>query len=123
MNFELITTAFAQTQQTTRTTAPMWPMLIAIFAVFYFFIIRPQKKKQKETRLLLDSIAKGDKVITIGGIRGTIVNIKEKKDAKSEDDIIVLKVSDNAKIEMIRSSIARVVSKDSESTQELKNGV
>ncbi len=102
MNFELVTTAFAQAEQTTRTTAPMWPMLIAIFAVFYFFIIRPQRKKQQDTKSLLNSISKGNRVVTIGGICGTIVNIKEKKDTKHDDDIIVLKVSDNAKIEMIR---------------------
>jgi len=114
MNFELITTAFAQAEQTTKTTAPMWPMLIAIFAVFYFFIIRPQRKKQHDTKSLLNTISNGDRVITIGGIYGTIVNIKEKKDVKHDDDIVVLKVSDNAKIEMIRSSIAKVIAKRGE---------
>lgn len=118
MNFELISTAFAQAEQTTRTSAPMWPMLIAIFAVFYFFIIRPQRKKQHDTKSLLNTISKGDRVITIGGIRGTIVNIKEKKDAKNDDDIILIRVSDNAKIEMIRSSIAKVVSKGGEIKKE-----
>ena len=118
MNFELVTTAFAQAEQTTRTTAPMWPMLVAIFAVFYFFIIRPQRKKQQDTKLLLNSISKGNRVVTIGGICGTIVNIKEKKDTKQDDDIIVLKVSDNAKIEMIRSSIAKVIIKEGETKKD-----
>jgi len=118
MNFELVTTAFAQAEQTTRTTAPMWPMLIAIFAVFYFFIIRPQRKKQQDTKSLLNSISKGNRVVTIGGICGTIVNIKEKKDTKHDDDIIVLKVSDNAKIEMIRSSIAKVIVKEGETKKD-----
>ena len=109
MNFELISTAFAQTEKAPRGGAPMWPMLIALFAVFYFFIIRPQKKKQSNTQSMLDTLSKGDRIITIGGICGTVVNIKEKKDAKSENDIIVLKVSDNTKIEMIRSSISKVL--------------
>jgi len=112
MDFELISTAYAQTEQTTKGGAPMWPMLIAIFAVFYFFVIRPQKKKQQDTQSMLKAVTKGDRVITIGGIFGTVVNIKKKKDTISDDDIIVLKVSDNTKIEMIRSSIAKVVQKE-----------
>jgi len=114
MNFELITSALAQTENAPRKPAPLWPMLIAIFAVFYFFIIRPQQKKQKDTQNLLHSVSKGDRIVTIGGICGIIVNIKEKKDTKSGDDIVVVKIADNTKIEMIRSSIAKVISKDSE---------
>ena len=114
MNLDIISTAFAQTEQPTRGNAPIWPMLIAIFAIFYFFIIRPQKKKQQDTKTLLKSVSKGDKVVTIGGICGTIVNIKGKKDAESDDDIIVLKVSDTSKIEMIRSSISKVIPRDNE---------
>jgi preprotein translocase subunit YajC len=112
MNFELVSTAYAQAEQTTRRNAPMWPMLIAIFAIFYFFVIRPQKKKQQDTQSMLKAVSKGDRVVTIGGICGTVVNIKKKKDTISDDDIIVLKVSDNTKIEMVRSSIAKVVEKE-----------
>lgn len=113
MNFELISSAFAQAEQKPpRGGAPMWPMLIALFAVFYFLIIRPQQKKQKDSKSLLNEITKGDRIVTIGGICGTILNIKEKKDAKTDNDIVVLKVSDNTKIEMIRSSIAKVVPKE-----------
>ncbi|MFC1694051.1 preprotein translocase subunit YajC [Candidatus Latescibacterota bacterium] len=111
MNFELISNAFAQGAEETRKVAPIWPMLIAIFAVFYFFIIRPQRTKQKDSKSMLNTLAKGDHVITIGGICGTVFNIKEKKGEKSDDDILVLRVSDNTKIEMIRSSIAKVVNK------------
>ena len=111
MNFELISTALAQgAKETTRKSAPIWPMLLAIFAVFYFFIIRPQQKKQKDTRNMLYSIAKGSRVVTVGGICGTIVNVKEKKGSQSGDDIVVIKVGDNTKLEMLRSSIAKVIS-------------
>ena len=111
MNFDLISTAYAQTEKTTRGGAPMWPMLIALFAIFYFFLIRPQQKKQKESKLMLESVQKGDQVVTVGGIVGTVVNIKGKKDAMTNDDIIVLKVSDTTKLELLRSSISRVITK------------
>jgi len=110
MNFELISTAFAQgAQETAKSNAPIWPMLLAIFAVFYFFIIRPQQKKQKETRSMLDSLAKGSKIVTIGGICGTVVNIKEKKGNQNDEDVVVIKTGDNTKLEMTRSSIGKIV--------------
>ena len=90
----------------------MWPMFLLIFVVFYFFLIRPQHKKQKDTQSMLDSLAKGDRVVTIGGILGTIVNIKKKDEKGSGDDIVVLKVSDTTKLELLRTSIARVLEKE-----------
>ena len=117
MNFELITTAFAQAAEpATKGNAPIWPMMIALFAIFYFFIIRPQSKKQKETQSMLATVDKGARVITIGGIVGTIMSIKPaNKEKASDEDIIVLKVGDNTKLEMIRSSISKVVSADQQS--------
>jgi len=113
MNFELISTAFAQgAEQTTKSNAPIWPMLIALFAVFYFFILRPQQKKQKEAKNMLGSLEKGSRIITIGGIVGTIVSIKEKKGNPGDDDIVVIKTGDATKLEMIRSSIGRVLEKE-----------
>lgn len=120
MNLDFLTTAtaYAQTDQTTEQgPAPMWPMLLAVFAIFYFLIIRPQQRKQKESKNMINTIAKGDRVVTIGGICGTIMSIKEKKDAKSDEDVVVLKVSDTTKIEMIRSSIARVIPKGGDEAQ------
>ena len=73
---------------------------VAIIGIFYFLIIRPQNKKQKETQKMLAQLKKGDKVITIGGIHGTISSVKEKT--------VVLKVDDSTKIEFIRSAIASV---------------
>ena len=112
MQFDLIAPAFAQaTEPAPRGGPSMWPMLLALFAIFYFFIIRPQQKKQKDSRNLLQQIAKGDRIVTIGGISGVIQSIKEKRDAKSDDDIVVIKTGDT-RVEMIRSSISRVVTKD-----------
>ena len=67
----------------------------------YFLMIRPQNKKQKETQKMLDALKKGDKVITIGGIHGTVSNVK--------DDTVTVKVDDNCRIEFNRSAIASVV--------------
>jgi preprotein translocase subunit YajC len=52
-------------------------MLVAIIAIFYFFMIRPQMKKQKEVRAFRDSLQRGDKVLTVGGIYGKITEVKE----------------------------------------------
>ena len=52
-------------------------MIVIMFAVFYFFAIRPQKKQQKELQKFRDSLKKGDKIVTIGGIYGTVVEVKD----------------------------------------------
>ena len=76
--------------------------LIAIFAVMWFFMIMPQQRRDKQRREMLASIAKGDRVVTNGGICGTIVGLHEKT--------VVLKVSDDppTKIEFVRSAISQV---------------
>lgn len=74
--------------------------LILIFIIFYFLLIKPQQKQQRERQQMLDSLQKGDKVITTGGIHGIVTNIK--------DDIVSLKVADNVKIDVSRNCIASV---------------
>ena len=75
---------------------------IMIILVFYFLLIRPQAKKQKQHQAMLQRIGKGDKVVTAGGIHGTVVGVKE------SDTILVVKIADTVKIEVERSSIGRV---------------
>ena len=72
-----------------------------IILIFYFFIIRPQNKKQKETEKMLSALKKGDKVVTVGGIHGVVSSTKEKT--------VIVKVDDNTKIEFSRNAIASVV--------------
>ena len=72
-----------------------------IILVFYFLIIRPQNKKQKGTQAMLAALKKNDKVVTIGGIRGTVVSVK--------DDAVVVKVDDTVKMEFSKSAISTVV--------------
>jgi len=76
-----------------------------IFVIFYLLLIRPQQKKQKEHKALLTSLKKGDKVVTQGGMFGTIFAMDE------ERNIVVLKIGENVKIEFLKSSIAGRVDK------------
>lgn len=75
--------------------------LALMFAVFYFLLIRPQQKRQKARNSMLDSLQKGDSVITIGGIHGNIVDINDEK--------VTLKVNDDMRLTFERNSINAVV--------------
>lgn len=75
--------------------------LLLIFAVFYFLLILPQQKRQKKWQAMLGELKTGDRVVTSGGLRGTIMSIK--------DDALVLRVPpDNLKLEVSRASIVTV---------------
>jgi preprotein translocase subunit YajC len=76
---------------------PMIIFLVIIFALFYFVMIRPQRRKQKEHEMMVQELQKGDRVVTAGGIYGTI-------DSMSEDSI-VLKVESGATIRVARGSV------------------
>ena len=91
MNFTLLAAA----QQ-----GSMWPtilMMEALFAIMYFFMIRPQQKKQKEVNRFRDALAVGQDVVTIGGIHGTIKNI--------DGNIITLKVATGVEIRVEKAAI------------------
>ena len=77
-------------------------MFGAIFAIFYFMIIRPQQKKAKERTALLESVKKGDKIITASGIHGSVAGL--------DDTTVLVDVGNNNKIKMERSAIGQVVS-------------
>lgn len=77
--------------------------LVLFFAIFYFLIIRPQQKRQRERNEMLDNLQRGDKVVTIGGLHGTIVDLTEDK--------VILKVSDNVRLTFERQAV-NVVLKD-----------
>ena len=71
--------------------------IVVMVAIFYFLLYRPQKKQQSRRRAMLDSLKKGDQVITIGGIYGTIEEIGDKS--------LKLKIADGVVIEVLRSSV------------------
>ena len=93
-------------------SSPLILMFAVMFAVLYFVTIRPQAKREKERREMLDAIKKGDRVLTAGGIFGTVVG--------SDSQKVVLRISDDAnlKIELLRTSVARVLTADDEKPDE-----
>ena len=77
--------------------------LVGILVVFYFFMIRPQTKKAKEAKNFREALSKGDKVITIGGIHGKIVEVK--------DQYIVLNIANGVDIKVTKSGVSPDLSK------------
>ena len=71
--------------------------LILIFVIFYFFLIRPQQKKVKEHKIMVENLKRGDKVVTSGGIVGTVERIIENDKAEIE-------ISENVKVEIVKST-------------------
>ena len=74
--------------------------LILIFGIFYFILIRPQQKQQKEFKKMLGTLKKNDQIVTIGGVHGTIVNVKDKT--------FIVRVDDNTRVEIDKSAVARL---------------
>ena len=81
-------------------------MMVAIFAIFYFLLIRPQKKQQQKLQQSIASLKKGDKIIVSGGIVAEYVSDKE------GGRVAIVKLSENTKIEIIKSSISAVVTEE-----------
>ena len=77
----------------------MWVMMALIFVVMWFFMIRPQRKQQKELQAFRDGLKKGDKVVTIGGIYGTVCEIKENS--------ILIEVDNNVKIRVSKQALVK----------------
>lgn len=75
--------------------------LVLMFAIFYFLLIRPQQKQQKAVREMQNSLTKGDKIVTIGGLHGILDSIDENK--------IVLKVGDGTRLTFDRKSVREVI--------------
>ena len=80
-------------------SSAFWIMIIAMFAIMWLFMIRPQRKQQKELEAFRNSLKRGDKVITAGGIYGTVDEIK--------DRYVVLKVDGETKLRVDKSSIVK----------------
>jgi preprotein translocase subunit YajC len=74
----------------------------SIILIFYFMIIRPQQKRAKERQKLLESVKKGDKVVTSGGMYGTVAGLDEKT--------VLVQIADNVKVKLDRGSIATIIS-------------
>src|SRR6202158_2995504 len=84
-----------------------FPPLIFIFAIFYFLLILPQQRRQKKWQTMLDALKTGDKVTTSGGLRGTIIALK--------DDTVHLRVPpDNLRVEVTKASVVQVTTPEEE---------
>ena len=79
--------------------------LILIFVIFYFFLIRPQQKRVKDHKLMVESLKRGDEIITSGGIIGTVERVME-------DDRIEVNLSENVKVQIIRSTVTSLLQKE-----------
>ena len=76
---------------------------VGMLLIFYLLLIRPQQKRQKEVKKMIEALKKGDRVITSSGLYGTVSGIK--------DNIVVVKIAENVKVEMLKSSVTGVVEK------------
>jgi preprotein translocase subunit YajC len=81
--------------------------IVAIGLVFYFLVIAPANKQRKQTQAMISSLKKGDRVITTGGIYGTVQGV--------EPDALYLKIAENVKVKVARSAISGVVAGETES--------
>ena len=93
---------------------PTWgPFIVMglIFFIFYFLIIKPQKQKEVEHQKMLKALDKNDEVVTLGGIYGTIINVK--------DSSVVLRISDNVKVEVQKNAIAGLRKTESHAEEKL----
>ena len=87
-------------------------MIGGFMAIAYFLLIKPQKKRQKAMMDMRESLKKGDDVVTIGGIKGTVVNV-------TDTDVVIETSSDRTKMEFVKSAIHSIVSKSEESSEEV----
>ncbi len=74
-------------------------LILIIFSIFYFIVFRPMRKRQRETEQMLGALKSGDRVVTNGGIYGTVVGVA--------DDVVQLRVADHVKIQIAKSAITR----------------
>jgi len=85
-------------QQAANPLATFLP-LVLIIVVFYFFMIRPQMKRQKELRKFHESLQKGDKVVIAGGVYGKVLEVK--------DEYVVVEIDENVKVKVVKSTVIR----------------
>ena len=86
--------------------------LVIMVGLFYFMMIRPQQRKEKDRRALIAGVKSGDRVVFGGGLIGTVANVK--------DSVLVIKVADNTKLDVIRASVTRVIQNDAELGTDVK---
>lgn len=102
-----VTPAFAQTAGAAAGPASLFQSIvpfILIFGIMYFLLIRPQQKKAKDLKAMLDALRRGDQVVTQGGIIGKVVKL-------NDDGVVEVEIADGVKVKVIRSTIVSVLNK------------
>jgi preprotein translocase subunit YajC len=99
-----VTPAYAQAAAGGASAITSFVPLILIFAIMYFLLIRPQQKKLKEHKAMVEALRRGDQVLTQGGILGKVVKV-------NEDGVLDVEIAEGVKVRMPRSAIAQVMSK------------
>ena len=79
--------------------ANLFPLAM-IFLIFYFVLIRPQQKQQKDYKAMLSGLKKNDQIVTMGGVHGTIINVKEKT--------LIVRIDDNTRVEIDKTAVGRL---------------
>ena len=103
MSFEFISTAYAQGSAPGGSDLMTFLPMIAIFVVFYFLLIRPQQKKAKEAKAMLEALQKGDEVVTAGGLLGKI--------SKLTDQYATIEIAPNTEITVQRQAVSQLLPK------------
>ena len=111
-SFGLISPAYAQDASAFMGTATQFLPIVLIFAVFYFMLIRPQQHKQREMRTMISALKRGDRVVTGGGILGTVQRVpmvqdKDGKQVPSQE--IEVEIAPNLRVTVLRETITTVV--------------
>ena len=99
-----VTPAFAQTAGGAGSALASFVPLILIFGIMYFLLIRPQQKKLKEHKGMVEALRRGDQVLTQGGIVGKVTKMQE-------DGLLEVEIAENVKVKVMRTTIVQVMSK------------
>ncbi len=86
--------------------------IVGLFAILYFLMIRPQQQRQKKHQEMIKKLKVDDRIVTVGGIFGTIVKVKE--------DSLILRVSDNVRIEILKSAVSQVIGREGNDSKDSK---
>ena len=108
LNLAMMGPADGQAGQQSSIFMVVWLGLMV--AVFYFMLIRPQKRREKERQALLAAVKTGDRVLFAGGLLGVVANVKDK--------VLVVKIADGVKIEVLRGAISQVLTKGEDPAEE-----
>jgi len=80
-------------------------LMLVIFGVFYLIVLRPMRKKQRDTETMLSSLKNGDRIVTSGGLYGTVVGVS--------DDLVQLRIAEHVKVQVAKSAVAQLVEESS----------